>query len=140
LNIDQEKFVVLTSQERVPVGEKELIELPAGMMDGSNEFSSKAASEIKEECGMELKEDTLHELGYIYPSPGGCDERVRLLLHECNMTKIEIEAMKGRTGGLKEEGESIVLVIMKLEDILYKCQDAKALSAYALFMQKLQFK
>lgn len=72
--------IILTLQPRIPVPHFSFPELPAGMLDGSGNFSGKAAEEIKEETGLIIKEDELidmTELAYgdkwrgVYPSAGG---------------------------------------------------------------------
>jgi ADP-sugar diphosphatase len=55
--------VVFTLQPRVPVPSMRMPELPAGMLDGSGNFSGTAAKEIEEETGacLPLSPDTLIE-------------------------------------------------------------------------------
>lgn len=50
----EEDKVILTLQPRVPVPHLSFPELPAGMLDGSGNFSGTAAKEIKEEIGLLL--------------------------------------------------------------------------------------
>jgi len=83
-----EEWVLLTVQPRVPAGNLEFVELPAGMIDGDT-FSGAAAMEIEEECGVEIRAEGLIDLtelafkplvenieggglqSAVYPSPGG---------------------------------------------------------------------
>ena len=78
---------MLTVQPRVLAGSLEFVELPAGMLDNSS-FTSAAAKEIQEECGIEIPAGELLDLTQlalgkfvdggeeklqtaVYPSPGG---------------------------------------------------------------------
>lgn len=49
---DEEDKIILTLQPRVPVAALAFPELPAGMLDGSGNFSGAAAREIYEETGI----------------------------------------------------------------------------------------
>lgn len=143
--IDEEtgdEWVPLTIQPRIPVGTLSLIELPAGMLDGEGKFAGQAAKELKEECGIELNENDLIDLGEsangkgkgnLYPSAGGCDEFIRLFAYQKKMKKEEIEAMKGRMSETWKEGEKITLKVVRLKDLWRETQDFKALAAWALW-------
>ena len=48
---DKGDRVILTLQPGVPVPSTQMPELPAGMLDGSGNFSGTAAKEIEEETG-----------------------------------------------------------------------------------------
>jgi ADP-sugar diphosphatase len=48
---DDDKWVILTVQPRVPAGGLQFVELPAGMVDGGT-FGGSAAKEIREELGL----------------------------------------------------------------------------------------
>ncbi|KAI5796028.1 hypothetical protein FPQ18DRAFT_256711 [Pyronema domesticum] len=144
-----EEYVLLTVQPRIPVGSLEFVELPAGMLDGDS-FSGAAAKEIKEECGIEIKADELKDLGQmalgefvmagnekveagVYPSPGGCDEFLKLFLYRHTISKGTLEEWKGKLTGLREAREKITLKVVKLKDLWKETVDAKALSAVALY-------
>jgi len=86
---DGKEFVVCTNQARVPVGDY-LLEVPAGMIDESGNFKGQVALEMKEETGIEINDKNLKdltELAYgtrypgIMPSPGGCDEYLKLFVY-----------------------------------------------------------
>src|SRR5687767_7709824 len=111
------------------------------MLDGSGNFIGKASEEIKEETGITIKDQDLidmTELAYgkqykgVYPSPGGCDEFIRLCLCIKDMKRNDVQELEGRLGGLKEHGEIIVVRLMKLSE-LWKIPDMKALSALTLY-------
>lgn len=93
-----ERYVVMTYQPRVPAGSLQFLEIPAGMLDGENNFRLKAAKEIKEETNFEVKWEDLIDLtnlalkdseirdkglkNAMYPSPGGSDEFISIMLWE----------------------------------------------------------
>ncbi|KAI1803441.1 hypothetical protein F4811DRAFT_562485 [Daldinia bambusicola] len=51
---DDERYVVLTVQPRIPAGSLAFVELPAGMVDEGGTFVGAAAQEIREELGLEI--------------------------------------------------------------------------------------
>ena len=156
-----EGWVVCTRQARVPVGKENLLELPAGMLDDSGNFAGIAAKELAEETGIRLNATDLIDMTALtyeargrphpeevvakvirdkstplkgmYPSPGGCDEFIRLMLHEKEVTKDELETLQGKLTGCAEEGEKIVLELVKFEMLWRVTSDAKALSSLLLF-------
>ena len=156
-----EGWVVCTRQARVPVGKKNLLELPAGMLDDSGNFAGVAAKELDEETGIRLKAGDLKDmtamvyeptgtphpeeveakvirdksspLKGMYPSPGGSDEFIRLMLHEKQVSKEELNALQGKLTGCVEEGEKIVLELVKFDILWRTTSDAKVLSSLCLF-------
>jgi len=142
LNCADEEYCILTLQPRVPVGSLALPELPAGMLDGSNNFSGTAARELKEEAGIMIKTDDLFDLTEavygtrwpgVYPSPGGCDEFLRIFLDYRYVTRKVLLDLQGKLTGLAEEHEHIVLKVIPLSRLVSEAPDAKALSALALY-------
>jgi ADP-sugar diphosphatase len=93
-----ERWVVMTQQPRVPAGSLSFFEIPAGMLDGSNNLQLSAAREIKEETGLTMQSSELINLTELalrnskvkepnlkpamYPSPGGSDEFIVIFLWE----------------------------------------------------------
>ncbi len=57
------------------------------MLDESGDFVGTAALEIEEETSIKLKNEDLHPLGVFYPSPGGCDEEIRMFYCKVNMNE-----------------------------------------------------
>lgn len=57
-----EAYALLTVQPRIATGSLAFVELPAGMMDGDNNFAGVAAREIEEELGLVLKQEDLTSL------------------------------------------------------------------------------
>lgn len=146
LECEGKTYVILTKQPRVPVGKSGLLELPAGMLDGSGAFAGIAAKELAEETGILLRGEDLVDLTALtnslegaqtydgmLPSAGGCDEFLRLLYHKRSVTRTELDAMRGKATGLIEEGEVIVLDIVLYEDAWKVCRDSKLLSSMLLY-------
>jgi ADP-sugar diphosphatase len=160
LKCEGETWVVCTRQPRVPVGSAGLLELPAGMLDDSGAFAGVAAKELAEETGIRLGAEDLKDLTKLaldldleksggggsaiavekpnkkcgmYPSAGGCDEFLRLMFHERNVTRAELDAMRGKATGNLEEGEVIVLELIRYDLLWRVCSDAKALSSMLLY-------
>lgn len=149
--LEEEKYVILTLQPRVPAGSLSMVELPAGMLDDSGTFSGGAAKEIKEETGLEVPESQLVDLTKLalgdvdqksgerlqnatYSSPGGSDEFLPLFLHQRRMPRSQLKELQGKLTGLRDEGEKITLKIVPLNELWREgARDAKALSALALY-------
>jgi len=161
ITCEGDDYVVLTSQPRAPVSSSGLIELPAGMLDGSGNFAGVAAKEIKEETGLDIKSEHLVNLSDMawgkeegkdqlidsenespfsarshprgmYPSAGGCDEFLTLFLHRTTVTREQLDDLEGKLTGNIEEGEMITLKIIQYKE-LWRVADSKALSAMAIY-------
>ncbi|TPX72271.1 hypothetical protein SpCBS45565_g00666 [Spizellomyces sp. 'palustris'] len=143
---DEEERVVLTVQPRIPIASLAFSEIPAGMLDGERKFAGAAARELEEECGIQIREDELLDLTDltfgmgtdlrnvgVYPSPGGSDEFIKLLLCRKQLPIEDIRRLEGRKGGLREEGERIDVKLVKLKDLWRSTRDMKALSALVLY-------
>ncbi|KAH8588509.1 nudix hydrolase 14 [Bisporella sp. PMI_857] len=153
-----EKYVLLTVQPRIPCGSLQFVELPAGMVDNGT-FKGIAAQEIKEELGIDIPEKeliNLSELAFtsepaqtieeedregqeglpqaMFPSAGGCDEYIQIFLHEKRVPRSKLKEWEGKFTGLMDQGEMITLKVVKLEDLwLEGARDSKALTAWALY-------
>jgi len=143
-----EKHVLLTVQPRIAAGGLQFVELPAGMVDDGT-FKGSAATEIKEELGIDIPEDELVNMSELaipeetggeewpratFPSAGGCDEYIPIFLHEKRVPRGHLKEWTGKLTGLREEGEKITLKLVRLEDLwLEGARDAKALAAWALW-------
>lgn len=160
---EEDKHVILTVQPRIAVGSLALAELPAGMLDGTDQFAGAAAQEVEEETGLKVSKDELFNMSEyatsrastqlwkkqgdsesssdeekirsaMYPSPGACDEFMPLFLYQKRMGRDELNTLRGRLTGLRNEGERITLKLVKLEDLWKEgSRDGKALSALALY-------
>ncbi|KAL1921899.1 uncharacterized protein VTP21DRAFT_10541 [Calcarisporiella thermophila] len=141
LRTENKDFTIVCVQPRLAVPTLEMSEIPAGMLDGSGKFAGKAAEEIKEETGLEIKEDELidlTELAYketsyrgIYTTAGASDEFLRLFVCVKPIKEAEVHKLEGKLTGLRDHGEAIKLRIMPLDE-LWKIPDVKALSTLAL--------
>src|SRR5690606_17374046 len=69
----------------------------------------------------------------VYPSPGGCDEYIRMFVTVKKVKKEEIENMKGKLTGLRDGGEKITLKIVKRDELWKSTRDGKLLSILALW-------
>lgn len=69
--------VTLVRQYRYSAGGW-IIEVPAGKLDGGEDPTTCAARELVEEVG--LKAGKLENLGFMWATPGFCDERIHLFL------------------------------------------------------------
>ncbi|CAI2185495.1 18997_t:CDS:2 [Funneliformis geosporum] len=135
------EHVVLTQQPRIAVPSFTFLEIPAGMLDGSGNFTGKASEEIKEETGIIIKDQDLIDMTGLaygnqykgaYPSPGGSDEFLRLCLCIKDMKRSDVMQLEGKLGGLRDHDENIVVRLTKLSE-LWKIPDMKALSALTLY-------
>lgn len=135
------KYTIVTCQPRAPIADSSFTEIPAGVFDGE-QFAGVAAKELKEEVGITIDSSQLVDMTAavygsrypgIYPSPGGCDEYIKLFLYEKDVTKEELDSYMGKATGLMEEGEYICLKVIPLDLLITETSDAKALCAYSLY-------
>ena len=133
-------YTVLVKQSRLPVGKRNLAELPAGMIDRGT-FVGAMMREIKEELGFEFKEDELINLNKgisqkdngIDMSPGLLDEEICFYLGRREVTREELEELQGKATGVAAEGEYITLWIVPLSELVHATYDAKVFVALALY-------
>ena len=113
------------------------LELPAGMMDDDTQtIKGTAVKEMEEECGIiiqdsnelvDLTQFTTKGGGGIPLSQGGCDEYMRLFYLEKSVSKSELDRMRNRLTGLRQEGEVITLRVVPYEDVWRISADSKAI-------------
>ncbi|KAJ3433464.1 nudix hydrolase 14 [Anaeramoeba flamelloides] len=149
-NETKEEYSVLTTQPRVPIGKESFPEIPAGMLDGESEnFVGVAAKELEEETGITITKSQLIDLsgkaysgknsnGAIYPSPGGCDEFIKIYYYERSLPNETILKMNKKITGNKLEREKITLKLIKFKDLWKETSDAKSLCAFLLYEKLLQ--
>ena len=77
LALDQNNNVLTVTQYRYAY-QQTLLEIPAGKLERGEDPYHAAMRELKEETGASTEK--LTPLGHIYPSPGYCDEIIRLYL------------------------------------------------------------
>jgi len=133
LNDGENKWAVLTCQQRFPVGVYESVEVPAGMMDDNGDFAGTAAREIEEETGLIIKKEFLTFLEEIVVSGGGSDERIQLFACEISMSKEEVKKMHGKITGAIHENERIKLLIVPFNELPKHTADPKTLLAYGFY-------
>lgn len=111
--------------------------------EGQDSIAGTAAMEMEEECGLKIKPSEMIDLTVLAceeavdagnlpfpglaPSPGGCDEFLRILYLEKNVTERELGRMKGRLAGLRDHGEYITLHVVRLKDVWRVSGDANAM-------------
>ena len=113
--------------------------------NNSGTFSGAAAKEMKEETAIEITEGDLEDMTKLtygddanafrgmYPSPGGCDEWMRLFLYQKDVDPAYLSDLQGKAGlGVQDEGEQISLLVMKLEELWQNTSDGKSLAAVCL--------
>eukprot|EP00249_Psilotum_nudum_P010630 c22662_g1_i1 orf=225-1220(+) len=142
LECDGEKYTVLTEQARVPVG-RIILELPAGMLDGdSGDFVGTAAREVEEETSIHIKSSDLINLTSfldestgrrMFPSPGGSDEEITLLLYRGHAKPEVIKSLQGKQTGLHDHGEFIKVHMIPYNRLWQATADSKALAAITLY-------
>jgi len=153
---EKERWVILTVQPRPASGSLGFVELPAGMVDDeTGDFAGAAAREMEEELEMKIRKGDLVCLSELagevqpegatdqsgvplphgmYPSPGACDEYIRIYMHERRVPRAQLAEWEGKLTGLREHGEKITLKLIKMKDLWRQAaRDAKALSALALW-------
>jgi ADP-ribose pyrophosphatase len=77
LALDEEGRILLVRQYRHPFG-REVLEIPAGVIEEGEDPAAAARRELEEECGYHAKE--LQLLSRIAVSPGWTDEVIHLFL------------------------------------------------------------
>ena len=141
LTCNGKKYTILTRQPRVPISSSCFTEIPAGVFDG-DAFGGVAAKELKEEVGITINASELVDMTKevygsqfpgMYPSPGGCDEYIKLFLYEKEVSEAELDSFKDKATGLMEEGEYICLKVIELDQLIKETSDAKALCALTLY-------
>lgn len=106
-----DRHVLLVVQPRLAIGSIAYPEAVAGMMDNdSGNLIGVAAKEIQEETGLIIAKDQLIPLGEIYPSPGGCDEKINLYAYEKTISEVDFSELQGKATGCIKENEQIVLM------------------------------
>ena len=125
-------WTVLVRQARTAVGATAYEEIPAGMLDGGA-FASKALDELREETGVDLgiRESELVLLEEVHPSPGACDESIRIYAASVAVGDDTLAKLTDARAGCADENESIRVEVIPLGDLAHRASaDAKARLAY----------
>lgn len=133
LPITKEGKFVFVKQIRTAIGNKEVIELPAGKVDPGEKPQVTAKRELHEETGY-IAKDVKYILSY-YPSNGLSDEKLHFFIAE-NLDEKTLQDL--------DEGEDIEVIEMYPEDAIKMITDNKqdcghtliALLWYKAFMNK----
>ena len=113
----------LVRQPREVVGEEQLLELPAGKLNGGDVLET-AKRELREEIGKSARQ--WEHLTTFYASPGFTDEQIHAYL----ATELEDDPLQA------EEEERITVVsvpVERLDDVIRSCRDSKTLIALFWF-------
>ena len=126
--VDGNIHVLLVRKLRLPTG-KFIWEVPAGMVDESDNIHGKMMDEIMEETGIKPEGDKLHYMGKGFSSCGLLDEEVSFYEMEINRPS----SLNVQSCGTYEEFISDIQ-LFPIDEIC--CEDVKFLAARALFAAK----
>lgn len=122
----QRRDVVLVRQFRYPAyvrdGPGWLWEIIAGMCEEGRSAEDVARAETVKEAGYRL--GALQHIMTVYPSPGGCSERIYVYL-----APIAGEDRVDEGGGLSEDGEDILVRRFALDEALRMTEDGRIVDA-----------
>ena len=133
-----ELFLILTRQQRLPVGMM-IDEIPAGMMDEEQNIKSVALKELEEETGLNHKKAQIQyeHLGKFIPSAGGCDEKLHCGYILFTMSSAEVENLHNQLHGEVGTIESIRLQIIPFTmTAVIGTLDSKCMCACLMFLEK----
>lgn len=127
--ITDQKEVLMVKQYRYAV-EKAILEIPAGKLDQGETIETCAKRELEEETGYQGE---LTPLGFVYTTPGFCNERIDLFL----ATSLK------KTHQHLDPNEYLDVVAVPISKLLERVTtgeivDAKTLSAIAIAYPILQ--
>ncbi len=117
--------ILTVKQSRFPAG-GDVVELPAGMIDGSNDFASMAIKEMREELQINCNVLNLVDLNAavscaprLYTSPGGSDEFAQFYLYDLGDVNAEqFASYVNRKTGAEHENEFILVNPMTWDNFL----------------------
>ncbi|KAL9647482.1 hypothetical protein ABK040_006842 [Willaertia magna] len=141
LQCEGKDYLLLVQQPRIPIGVFNFVELPAGMLDDDGNFSGVAAKEVKEETGLEIKDNDLIDLTQLcnnnfyghFTSPGLLDEYIRLFLYKTNISKDKLNDLMDKITGNVNENEFIQLKVVPIDQAHEVTPDGKLLMALYLY-------
>lgn len=135
-------YVALIESVRSAIGIASYPELPAGMIDNENNVLRVALRETEEETGVIPNAGEMIDMTKtffkekwdgIYPSPGACDELIKLFLYRQKSSEAEVKKMQSRKTGVAIENEHLKLRIVRLEELCRITPDVKAHCAYMMY-------
>ena len=142
LECNGEEYTLLCVQPRVPLGKHNVIEFPAGMLDGENNFAGVCAKELKEEADIVISPDDLIDMGQIawgddikgmYSQCGASDEFIRQFMFKRTVSESQLEEMNGKHTGELASGETITLMVCKLSEVWKISPDSKTMCLLHLY-------
>jgi ADP-sugar diphosphatase len=116
------------------ISESELVNLSElALASSSSSYSTSTFTSSSSHHHQNSTDDDQLPAG-VYPSVGACDEFISIFLCQKRVARQDLKGWEGKLTGLRDEGETITLKLVKLND-LWKvcCRDAKSLSALALY-------
>ena len=105
----RQKFIALIKQARVPLGQHNFLELPAGCEDKGDGITGRAIAELEEETGVKITKEDLQFLGEWAPSAGGCDEHLFSFFVRKEIRQKDLQDILKVTHGVEKEGEHIAV-------------------------------
>jgi len=69
----------------------------------------------------------------IMPSPGGCDEYLKLFVYREEVSQAKITELEGKLTGVVEQGEYIKLRVLALDQLWLQTCDVKAICSLYLY-------
>ena len=125
--VDADDNVLLVKQFR-KAPEKELLEIPAGGIDDSEDAEAAVIREMQEETGF--RPQKVERLGGFYSSPGFCSEYLHLYL-AADLTPSQLYAED--TGGI----EVVRVPVVRISELVTSGQieDAKTIAGLLAFLE-----
>lgn len=142
LHCQGQRYLLLVDQARFPIGALHTLEIPAGILDWSQDPREVAVEELHEEVGLAVEKHELVDLGAeLLQHPDKCfstscgllDEHIYLFLLERCVNQKELEALNGKAQEYSEEDEGIKTVVMPFEQAWPQFNDGKNFIALWLY-------
>lgn len=120
--IDEEtgqEFIALVEQRRAANGAQPTLETVAGIQDKPGSAECNALQEVCEELGFAKGDkiilNGLQNIGRIDPSCGLTREKIDMFLFEVKVSHSVIDSLRGKSTGVKKEGEAIKVRVFPLD-------------------------
>ncbi|MBI3675682.1 MAG: NUDIX domain-containing protein [Proteobacteria bacterium] len=124
------RTVVLIRQFRLPAFlngyNHELIEVPAGMLDGAAP-EERIRAEVQEETGYSISQ--IEKIFEVFMSPGALTEKLHLFVAAYNPS-----SKTGDGGGLKHEGEDIAVLELPFDEALAMVNEGRICDAKTIML------
>lgn len=141
LRCEGKPYLLLVDQPRFPLAERHCLEIPAGILDWSDNPVEIALAELREEAQIEARADELVDLTAWWDadstgfaaSCGLLDETIRLYAVERTVSADELRAHDGREQNYQDEHEWIQTVVLPYEEAARRFRDGKCFVALFLY-------